>query len=72
MRELDAPRDLEQPGVHSRIGCRHVEAERFRGAVQQHRIAEWLCRCREDEQLGLAREQLESTRVALFDLADDQ
>ena len=53
VRELDAPADLEQPGVHRRAGRSHVEAEGLGGTVQQHRVAERLRGRGEDEQLGV-------------------
>jgi hypothetical protein len=72
MRERDAAGNLEQPGVHRRSGCRHVEPERLGGTVQQHGVAQRLGRCPEDEELRLGREQLEPARIALFDLADER
>ena len=57
VRELDAPADLEQPGVHRRVGRGHVDAERLGGTVEQRRVAERLRGGGEDEQLRLGGEQ---------------
>ena len=72
MRELDAPTDREQPGVHRRVGRSHVDAEGLGGTVEQHGVAEWLCGRGEDEQLRVGGELAEAPDVALFDLADDR
>ena len=39
MRELDAPGDVEQSGVHRRAERRHVKAEDRGGTLQQHGVA---------------------------------
>ena len=67
MRELDAPTDLEQPGVHRRGRGSHVEAEGLGGTMEQDAVAEGLCGSSEDEQLRVGREQLKAPDVALFD-----
>ena len=72
VRELDAPAQLEQPAVLCRARRRDVDPERPRGTVEQDRVAEGLCGSREDEQLGVGREQLEAPDVALLDPAGDR
>ena len=52
MRELDARPDLEQPGFHRRVRCRHVETEGLGGTVEEHGVAEGLRGGGEDEQTG--------------------
>jgi hypothetical protein len=69
--ELHAPTQLQQTRVHCSVGRGHVDAERFGGTVQQQRIAQWFRGRGEHQQLRLGGEQVETSDVVLFDLADD-
>jgi hypothetical protein len=53
VRELDAPSNVQQTGVHCRIGGGHVDTEPLRGTLEQHRIAERLRGRGEHEQLRI-------------------
>src|SRR6266508_4476581 len=68
--ELDAPTDLEQSDVRRRADRGDVDAEGRGSTVEQHGVAQWLCGCGEDEQLGIGGQLDETSCVALFDLAD--
>jgi hypothetical protein len=72
MRELDAPADREQPGVHRCIDGRHVDLEGLGGRVEQDRIPERLGGRGKDEELRIKREAAEPSYVALFDLPGDR
>ena len=65
-----------EPHVMFYVGVEDIEAtlakaEGLGGTVEQHRIAQRLGGCDEDEQLRLGREQEQARRVALLDPADD-
>ena len=60
VRELDAPTDLDEPGINRRVGCGHLDTEGLGGTVEQHGIFERLRCCCQDEQLRLGRQQAEA------------
>ena len=69
MGELHAHAHLEQPGVRGRRRRVHLEAEHVGGAAEQHQVAEGLRGRGQDQQPGIGREQLQTLRKAVFDLA---
>ena len=50
VRELDASPQLEQAGIHCRVGCGHVEPEGLGGTIEEQWVAEGLCGRGENEQ----------------------
>ena len=67
MRELDAPADREQPGVHRWVDSRHVDLEDLGRRMQEDRITERLGGRREHEKPRVARQSAEPSCEPVFD-----
>jgi hypothetical protein len=42
MGELHAPTHVQQPSIHRRKGCSHIDVERFRRTLEQQTVADGL------------------------------
>ena len=67
MRELDAPADREQPGVHRWVDSRHVDLEDLGRRMQEDRITERLGGRGEHKKPRVARQSAEPSCEPVFD-----
>ena len=69
MGELHAPTHVQQPGIHRREGCSHIDVERLRRTMEQQTVADGLRGSGEHEQLRVRGQQAKAADITLLDFA---